>query len=64
MRSLKNFLVLLYNQKGLEEPVKVSEFVFDSADLSYHECQKIRLNCGKSHMDSMKWLKNKQKNQQ
>ena len=48
-------------QKGLEESMKASEFVFDSVDPLYHKCRQVRLNCSKSYMDSMKWLKNKKK---
>ena len=31
-------------QKGLEESMKGSEFVFDSDDLLYYKCHKISLN--------------------
>ena len=46
-------------QKGLEESMKGSEFVFESVDLLHYECHKINLNCDGSYIDSPKWLKNK-----
>ena len=33
-------------QEGLEEPIKESEFVFDSVDLLYYKCHQISLNRG------------------
>ena len=52
------FKCLLQNyQKYLEESMKGSEFVFDSADLLYYHLQKISLKRGGSHVDSPKWLK-------
>ena len=53
------FLLQKY-QKGLEESMKVSEFVFDSNDLLYYKLHKIGLIRGGSYIDSPKWLKNKQ----
>ena len=46
-------------QKGLEELVRGSEFVFDNADSLYYKLHKISLNRGGSYIDSPKWLKNK-----
>ena len=52
------FKCLLQNyQKYLEESMKGSEFVFDSADLLYYHLQKISLKRGGSYVDSPKWLK-------
>ena len=45
-------------QKGLEESMKGSEFIFDSVDLLCYKCHKISLNCGGSYTNSPKWLKN------
>ena len=47
------------HQKGLEESMRRSEFVFDSVDLLYYELHKSSLNRGGSYIDSPKWLKNK-----
>ena len=46
-------------QKGLEESMRGSEFVFDSVDSLYYKLHKISLNRGGSCIDSPKWLKNK-----
>ena len=46
-------------QKGLEEKMKGSEFVFGSVNLLYHELYKINLNRGGSYIDSPELLKNK-----
>ena len=45
-------------QKGLEESIRESEFVFDNADLLYYKLHKISLYRGGSYIDSPKWLKN------
>ena len=39
--------------------MKGSEYIFDRFDLFYYKLHKISLNCGKSYIDSPKWLKNK-----
>ena len=44
-------------QKGLEESMKGSEFVFDNADSLYYKFHKISLHRGRSYLDSPKWLK-------
>ena len=44
-------------QEGLEEQVRGSEFVFDSADLMHHNLHKISLNTCGSYIDSPEWLK-------
>ena len=49
-------------QKGLEESIKGSEFVFDSANLLHDKLHTISLNCGGSCIDSPKWLKNRKSN--
>ena len=41
-------------QKGLEESMKGSEFVYDSVDLLHYKCHKISLNCGGPYKDSPK----------
>ena len=41
-------------QKGLEESMKGSEFVYDSVDLLHYKCHKISLNCGEPYKDSPK----------
>ena len=46
-------------QKGLEESMKGSEFLFDGVDLLYYKCNKVSLNRGGSYIDSPKQLKNK-----
>ena len=46
-------------QKGLEESMKGSEFVFDGVDSLYYKLHKISLKRGGSYIDSPKWLKNK-----
>ena len=46
-------------QEGLEESMKGSEFVFDSAGLLEYKLNKISLNRGGSYIDSPEWLKNK-----
>ena len=48
-------------QKGLEESMKGSEFVFDSVDLLEYKLNKIVLHGRGSYLDSPKWLKKKQK---
>ena len=46
-------------QEELEEPVKGSEFVFDSIDLLYCNLHKRSLNRGRSYTDSPKCFRNK-----
>ena len=46
-------------QEGLEESIRGSDFIFDSADLLYYDLNKISLSRGGSYIDSLKWLKNK-----
>ena len=46
-------------QKGLEESMKGSEFVFDSANSLYYKLHNKSINRGGSYIDSPKWLKNK-----
>ena len=50
--------LLLKFQKGLEESMKGSKFVFDRLDLLHYKCHKISLNRIGSYIDSPKWLKN------
>ena len=47
------------HQKGLEKPMKKSEFIFDSVDLLYYNVHRISLNRGGSYIVSPNWLKNK-----
>ena len=46
-------------QEGLEESMRRSEFVFDSADALSYNLNKINLNRRRSYIDSPKSLKNK-----
>ena len=46
-------------QKGLEEKMRRSEFVFDGIDLLHYNLHEISLNRGGSYIESPKWLKNK-----
>ena len=46
-------------QEGLQESVRVSEFIFDGVNLLYYHLQKISLKRGRSYVYSLKWLKNK-----
>ena len=46
-------------QKGLEESMRGSEFIFDNVDLLYYDLHKISLSRSGSYIDSLKWLKNK-----
>ena len=41
-------------QKGLEEKIRGSEFVFDNADSLYYKLHKITLNRSGSYIDSPK----------
>ena len=49
--------ILQRYQKGLEESMRRSEFVFDSVNSLYYNFNKISLNKGKSSIDFPKWLK-------
>ena len=51
-------LLQLY-QNNLEESMRGSEFVYDSADALYYNLNKVSLSRGGSYIDSPKWLKNK-----
>ena len=46
-------------QKGLEESMRIREFVYDSVDVLYYNLNKVSLNRGGSYIDSPKWVKNK-----
>ena len=46
-------------QEGLEEKIRWSEFVFDSADLLHYNLHKVSLNRDGSYIDAAEWLKNK-----
>ena len=46
-------------QEWLEESVRGSDFVYDSADVLYYNLNKVSLSRGGSYIDSLKWLKNK-----
>ena len=52
-------LLQLY-QKNLEDSMRRSEFLYDSADSLYYNLNKISLSRGGSYIDSPKWLKNKE----
>ena len=46
-------------QKGLEESMKKSDFIFDNVNLLYYHFHKTSLKrTGSSYRDSFKWLKN------
>ena len=51
--------ILKRYQKGLEEKMRGSEFVYDSINLLHYKLHKISLNRGGSYIDSPEWLKNK-----
>ena len=56
------FKSLLQNyQEGLEEKIRGSEFVFNTADLLHYNSHKISLNRNGSDIDSPEWLKMKRK---
>ena len=44
-------------QKGLEELMRGSEFVYESVDLLYYNLNKVSLSRGGSYIDPPKWLK-------
>ena len=46
-------------QEGLEESMRESEFVYDSADVLYYNLNKASLSRGGSYIYSPKWLKTK-----
>ena len=48
-------------QKGLEESLRGSEFVFDSVNVLYYDFNKISLSRGGSYIDSPEWLKGNNK---
>ena len=58
IKEVSGPLLQIY-QVGLEERMRGSEFVFDSADLLLYELHRISLNRGGSYIDYPKWLKNK-----
>ena len=49
-------------QKGSEESLRGSEFIFDSINSLYYHLQKISLKRGRSYVDSPKWPKNNDNN--
>ena len=51
--------LLQRHQERLEQSMKGSEFIFDIADVLYHNLNKISLNRDGSYIDSPKCLKNK-----
>ena len=46
-------------QKGLEESMRESEFIFDGVDALYYDLSKVSLSRGESYKDFPEWLKNK-----
>ena len=46
-------------QIGLETPIRVSNFIFDSVQLLHYKCQKINFKRGGSYTDSPDWIKKK-----
>ena len=51
--------LLKRSQKGLEESMKGSEFIFDSTDILHYNLNKISLYRRWTDTDSPKWPKNK-----
>ena len=50
------FKSLLQNyQEGLQESMRGSEFIFDSANFLYYHLRKINLSRGRSYINSPKW---------
>ena len=50
---------LLKHQEALDESMRGSEFVYDSADVLYYNLNKVSLSRSGSYIDSPKCLKNK-----
>ena len=48
MKQLLDSLLQKY-EKGLEESIKGTKFVFDGVDLLYYKCHKISLNHRESY---------------
>ena len=46
-------------QEGLDESMRVREFVYDGVDMLYYNLNKVSLSRAGSYIDSPKWLKNK-----
>ena len=46
-------------QGNLETSMKRSEFIFDSVQLMYYKCHKVKFKRGGSYIDSSDWLKKK-----
>ena len=46
-------------QTGLETSMRGSNFIFDSVQLLYYKCHRIKLKHGGSHIDSPDWIKKK-----
>ena len=46
-------------QIGLETPIRVSNFIFDSVQLLHYKCHKINFKRGGSYTDSPDWIKKK-----
>ena len=59
MKLLRTFLNLLFQkyQEGLEESMRGSEFVYDSAYSLYYDLNDISLSGGGSYIDSPEWIK-------
>ena len=58
MKLLRNLFLQKY-QEALEEPMRGSEFAYDSVDALSYNLNKVSLSrCG-SFIDCPKWLKNK-----
>ena len=46
-------------QKGLQEKMIGSDFIFESVDLLHYHLHKTSLKIGKSYIKSPEWLRNK-----
>ena len=47
-------------QKGLQEKMIGSDFIFESVDLLHYHLHKTSLKRGKSYIKSPEWLRNKE----
>ena len=46
-------------QKGLEESIDGSHFIFDGVNALYYDLNTVTLSRSRSYIDSPEWLKNK-----
>ena len=48
-------------QIGLETQMRGLDFVSDCVNLLYYKCHKISFKCGGSYINSLEWIKSKNK---